>query len=82
METIGAFDAKTRLSELLSRAAAGESFVITKHGRPVARLVPEGDIDRERTLAAARRLRAFRGTLGELSAEDLSAMRREGHRWQ
>ena len=39
--TIGAFEAKTKFSELLSRVAeAGAEFVITKHDRPIARLVP------------------------------------------
>jgi prevent-host-death family protein len=39
--TIGAYEAKTKFSELLSRVAeAGVEFVITKHDRPVARLVP------------------------------------------
>ncbi len=38
--TLGAFEAKTRLSELLARVEAGEEVTITKHGRPVARLVP------------------------------------------
>ncbi len=38
--TIGAFEAKTHLSELLARVEAGEQVTITKHGRPVARLVP------------------------------------------
>jgi prevent-host-death family protein len=38
--TIGAFEAKTHLSKLLDRAEAGETITITKHGRPVARLVP------------------------------------------
>jgi prevent-host-death family protein len=39
--TIGAYEAKTKFSELLSRVAeAGAEFVITKHDRPVARLVP------------------------------------------
>jgi prevent-host-death family protein len=38
--SIGAFEAKTRLSELLQRVEAGEQVTITKHGRPVARLVP------------------------------------------
>jgi prevent-host-death family protein len=37
---VGAYDAKTRFSELLDRAAAGEEITITKHGTPVARLVP------------------------------------------
>jgi prevent-host-death family protein len=39
-ETIGAFEAKTHLSSLLDRAAAGTRFVITKRGRPVAELIP------------------------------------------
>lgn len=40
METIGAFDAKTHFSALLGKVEKGESIVITKHGRPVACLVP------------------------------------------
>jgi prevent-host-death family protein len=38
--TVGAFEAKTHLSELLARVEGGEEVMITKHGRPVARLVP------------------------------------------
>lgn len=37
---IGAFEAKTRLSELLARVDRGQVYVITKHGRPVAELRP------------------------------------------
>jgi len=37
---IGAFEAKNRLSELLQRVENGEEVTITRHGRPVARLVP------------------------------------------
>ncbi len=40
MRKIGAFDAKTRLSQLLDQAAEGQSFAITKHGRVVALLIP------------------------------------------
>jgi prevent-host-death family protein len=39
-ETVGAYDAKTRLPELLGQVEAGASFVITRHGRPIARLLP------------------------------------------
>ena len=39
-KTIGAFDAKTRLSELLNQVDKGAVYVITKHGRPVAELRP------------------------------------------
>ena len=37
---VNIYDAKTRLSELVDRAAAGEEVVIAKAGKPVARLVP------------------------------------------
>jgi prevent-host-death family protein len=40
MESVGSFDAKTHLPQLLERVAQGEEFTITKHGKPVARLVP------------------------------------------
>jgi len=39
-ETIGAFDAKTHLSALLDKVARGGVFLITKHGKPIARLGP------------------------------------------
>jgi prevent-host-death family protein len=38
--TVGAYEAKTKFSELIARAEKGESFVVTKNGRPVAHLVP------------------------------------------
>lgn len=38
--SIGAFEAKTKLSELLDRVEAGEVIVITRHGSPVATLQP------------------------------------------
>jgi prevent-host-death family protein len=40
MESVGSFEAKTHLAQLLDRVAQGEEFTITKHGKPVARLVP------------------------------------------
>jgi len=40
MKTVNVHDAKTHLSRLLRRVAAGEEVVIAKAGRPVARLVP------------------------------------------
>jgi prevent-host-death family protein len=43
MENVGSFDAKTHLPQLLERVAKGEEFTITKHGKPVARLVPVAD---------------------------------------
>lgn len=59
MTEIGAFEAKNTLSALLDRVERGEEIVITRHGHPVARLVPNtGGIDRPQALAAVQRIRA------------------------
>jgi prevent-host-death family protein len=42
MITVGAFEAKTKLSELLNRVEGGEEVVVTRRGKPIARLVPAG----------------------------------------
>ena len=39
-ETVSLYDAKTHLSSLVERAAAGEEILIAKSGRPLAKLVP------------------------------------------
>jgi prevent-host-death family protein len=69
MITVGAFDAKTHLSALLERVAAGEEVIITKHGKPVARLVGAQQTDGARVQDAFTRLKALRKatTLGGLS---------------
>ncbi len=82
METIAAFDAKTRLSELLDRAANGESFLITKHGRLVGRLVPPETVRDPAVVAeAVERLERFRGTFEGMDREALRALVHEGHRF-
>ena len=80
MKKIGAFEAKNRLSELLDAAENGEEIMITKHGRPVARLVPIGKFDRARALEAAEWLTRTRKerSLGGLSIVD---MIREGRKY-
>lgn len=45
MEAIGAYEAKTHLPRLLDEVAAGRSYTITKHGVPVAQLVPARRFD-------------------------------------
>ena len=73
MIIVGAFEAKTHLSALLDRVAAGEEVVITKHGKPVARLVGARSLDRERISDAFDKLKTLRqGTaLGGLSWKEL-----------
>jgi len=60
VKKIGAFEAKNRLSELLDAAESGEEIMITKHGRPVAKLVPVDDVDRARVREAIEWLKGFR----------------------
>lgn len=50
METVNLYEAKTQLSRLVERAAAGEEIVIAKAGRPLARLVPMASRTAPRTL--------------------------------
>jgi prevent-host-death family protein len=73
MITVGAFEAKTHLSALLDRVAAGEEVVITKHGKPVARLIAAHRIDQTRANEAFVKLKALRKgtTLGGLSWKEL-----------
>jgi prevent-host-death family protein len=42
MTSVSALEAKTRLGKLLDRVARGEEIIITRHEKPVARMVPEG----------------------------------------
>lgn len=74
MREIGAVEAQTKLEQLLDRVEAGEEVVITRRGRPVARLVPTRPAaDRERARAAAAQIRAMSHgvTLGGLKTKDL-----------
>ncbi|MGA7753343.1 MAG: type II toxin-antitoxin system prevent-host-death family antitoxin [Candidatus Sulfotelmatobacter sp.] len=58
MNEIGAFQAKNTLGTLLDRVENGEEIVITRHGKAVARLVPNNRmVDRNQTLAALERIR-------------------------
>ncbi|MFO1430210.1 MAG: type II toxin-antitoxin system prevent-host-death family antitoxin [Candidatus Competibacteraceae bacterium] len=80
MPEVGAYEAKTHLPKLLERVEQGERFVITRHGRPVAELVPVSRRDPEKIRKAIADLRAFRKThnLGGLSSRELI---HEGHRY-
>jgi prevent-host-death family protein len=72
MDSIGAYEAKTHLPRLLDEVAAGKSFVITKRGVPVARLVgvQEGAAEPRETIAALRAAR--KGVrLGDLNLRNM-----------
>lgn len=73
-ETIGAYEAKTHFSALLEKVEAGQQFIITKHGTPVARLIPT---KKELTAAERRKViddwikRPDKPTLNGLKIRDL-----------
>ena len=55
MGSVGSYEAKTKLSELLDRVAKGERITITRHGNPVAELIPAGKpakLDRRQAIEA------------------------------
>ena len=81
MQEIGAFEAKNKLAALLDRVERGEEIVITRHGKAVARLVPNvGGIDRSQAEAAVERIRARARNLkaGALDSDACKADRDAG----
>jgi len=77
--SVGAFAAKTHLSALLDKVSQGREVVITRRGKPVARLVPAGQVERSETESVIAELRRRRAglRLGGLRWKDL---RDEGRR--
>lgn len=78
MREVGAFEAKTRLSELLADVEAGASVTITRRGKPVARLVPVTAAAPDR-LVAIRKLQRL-GASARMSTAEILAARDEGRR--
>jgi prevent-host-death family protein len=70
---VGLFEAKTHLSALVNRVQRGEEITITKHGTPVARLIPPAGPSRHDPKLAAARIRALRRgiILGNVSLRSL-----------
>jgi len=85
---VGAFEAKNTLGSLLDRVESGEEIVITRHGRPVARLVPNaGHTDQNKARAAFERMRQRARRLAKENPgrpafdwEEIKKLRDEGRR--
>lgn len=73
MKTVGAFEAKTHLTELLQRAAKGETISITRRGIPVAKLTPPDGGKEADARSLADSIRQFRkgATLGKITIKEL-----------
>lgn len=90
MIEVGVYEAKTQLPKLLERVEAGERFTITRHGKPVAELVPATERDAQAVHDAVSGLREMRAsfarrgvTLASLTegGETLRDLTHKGHRY-
>jgi prevent-host-death family protein len=87
MTTVTALEAKTRFGKLLDRVARGEEIVITRHDKPVARIVPEGDRSLDTVRQAVKDIRALRKEIAQrkgfkpLTDKEIKDAINEGRRW-
>lgn len=81
MKTIGAFEAKTHLSGLLEKVGRGESFLITKRGKPIASLSPLVSSRQEGPEEAIARFRKeFAKSLRKFSSSEINKLKNVGRR--
>lgn len=80
MQTIQASEAKTRFLSLLDEVEKGETFIITRHGKRIARIQPEREFDAERAKRAFEQMRELRKRIGSMTVEEILAARDQGRR--
>ena len=82
MREVQATQAKSRLAELLRVVESGETIAITRHGKPVAHLVPAPAQDRANRERAVDRFRQRRAGWKRVtfSTDEILAARHQGHR--
>jgi prevent-host-death family protein len=81
MREIQASDAKAHLSQLLDDVERGETLIITRHGRAIARIVPELDRQQEEIDKAIANIQELRKRTGKITFEELLSARDEGRRY-
>lgn len=81
MREVQASAAKTHLPQLLDEVERGETIVITRHGRRIARIVPEADRRREEIEVAMREIARLRKRVPTFTVEEILAARHEGHKY-
>ena len=81
MREIQASEAKTNLPRILTAVERGETVIITRHGRAIARIVPE-NLERDQIVQQAlERLEKFRKTMPSLTLDEILSARHEGHKY-
>ena len=81
MRHIQASEAKTHLPSLLDDVERGETLIITRHGKPIARLVPDDAARKQEIRKAIEDIRALRKTMPGLTLEEIISAKHEGHRY-
>jgi len=81
MREVQASEAKTHLPQLLDDVEHGETIVITRHGRPVARLVPDTARRQAELDKAIDGIMALRERTGKMTLQQLLEARHEAHRY-
>ena len=81
MHSIEAAEAKTHFARLLDEVERGETIVITRHGKPIARLVPDAEDRQAKIRRTMAEMEAFRKTLPKITLEDILSARHEGHKY-
>ena len=81
MREVQSSEAKARFSQILDEVERGETVVITRHGKPVARIAPEENARREGVRKAIAELEEFRKTMPKLTLEEILSARHEGHKY-
>jgi prevent-host-death family protein len=81
MREIQASEAKARLPQLLDDVERGETLIITRHGRAIARIVPEVDRRQEEVDSAIASIRALRERNKRVTVEELLSARDEGRKY-
>ena len=80
MREIQASEAKTHLPRLLDDVEHGETLIITRHGQPIARIVPEVDRHRAEVAKVIEEMKAYRRTAPPISVEEILSARDEGRK--
>ncbi|HEX5234698.1 MAG TPA: type II toxin-antitoxin system Phd/YefM family antitoxin [Silvibacterium sp.] len=80
MRTVQASEAKTHLPQLLDDVERGATLIITRHGRPIARLVPEPVERQAEVEESVRRIQARRQRNQHVTVEEILSWRDEGRR--
>ncbi len=78
---IQASDAKARFLRILDEVERGETVIITRRGRPIARLAPEPERRQQEIDEAIANLKALRERTGKITIKELKATIHEGHKY-